>query len=116
MTTTSRQQAPLVGATVLEIAGGDAGAYCAKLFADLGASVSRVEPASGDPMRSVRLDPEEPATEGLYHSYLNAGKQIANHMPAPDTCDILNARRVCRAFSQPAEPAYRHHRHQLVWY
>lgn len=87
MTETSRHQAPLAGVTVLEIAGGVAGAYCAKLFADLGASVSRVEPDGGDPMRSVRLDPDESATEGLYYSYLNAGKRIAND--ALETCDLL---------------------------
>ncbi|ETX03917.1 MAG: hypothetical protein ETSY2_31810, partial [Candidatus Entotheonella gemina] len=96
MTKTSRHQAPLVGVTVLEIAGGVAGAYCAKLFADLGARVSRVEPTSGDPMRSVRLDPDEPATEGLYHSYLNAGKQIANDLEA---YDIL-------ILGESAEPAH----------
>ncbi len=87
MTKSSRHQAPLVGVTVLEIAGGVAGAYCAKLFADLGASVSRVEPTGGDPVRTVRLDPDEPATEGLYDSYLNAGKRIAND--ALETCDLL---------------------------
>ncbi len=89
MTETSRHQGPLVGVTVLEMAGGVAGAYGAKLFADLGASVSRIEPASGDPMRSLRLDPDEPATEGLYYSYLNAGKRIANDVHGLKACDLL---------------------------
>ncbi len=89
MTESSWHQAPLVGVTVLEIAGGVAGAYCAKLFSDLGASVSRVEPVSGDPVRLMRLDPAEPASEGLYYSYLNAGKQIVHEMEALDACDIL---------------------------
>ena len=89
MTEISRRQAPLVGVTVLEIAGGVAGAYCAKLFADLGAHVSRVEPTSGDLMRSVRLDPDEPVTEGLYYGYLNAGKQIVNDVHTSGACDIL---------------------------
>ncbi len=89
MTKTSRHQAPLAGVTVLEVAGGVAGAYCANLFADLGASVSRVEPASGDPMRSVKLHPDESATEGLYYRYLNAGKRIATDSHTPEACDVL---------------------------
>jgi crotonobetainyl-CoA:carnitine CoA-transferase CaiB-like acyl-CoA transferase len=68
----------LSGITVLELAGGVAGAYCGKLFADMGATVTRVEPAEGDPLAGVRLDPDEPGTEGLYYRYLNAGKVSAS--------------------------------------
>ena len=42
--------AALAGIRVLEIGGGVAGAYCAKLLADMGAAVSRVEPEGGDPL------------------------------------------------------------------
>lgn len=66
----------LSGIRVLEIAGGIAGAYAAKLFADMGADVTRLEPAHGDPLAARRLDADEPATEGLYWHYLNAGKAI----------------------------------------
>lgn len=62
------------GLRVVELAGGVAGAYCAKLFADFGASVMRLEPAAGDPLRHRREVPDDPATEGLYFAYLNAGK------------------------------------------
>ncbi len=89
MTETSGHQAPLVGMTVLEIAGGVAGAYCTKLFADLGAQVWRLEPPSGAPLRGVRLDPDEPSTEGLYYGYLNAGKQLVTDTSALATCDLL---------------------------
>jgi len=41
----------LDGIQVVEIAGGVAGAYAAKLVADLGASVIKVEPPAGDPSR-----------------------------------------------------------------
>ena len=64
----------LSGVRVLELGGGVAGAYCGKLFADMGAHVTRLEPASGDPLRTHCLDADEPATEGLYWHYLNAGK------------------------------------------
>jgi crotonobetainyl-CoA:carnitine CoA-transferase CaiB-like acyl-CoA transferase len=76
----------LSGVTVLEAAGGVAGAYCGKLFADMGAAVTRLEPESGDPLRTVRLDPDEPSTEGLYFEYLNAGKLAG---ASPKSCDIL---------------------------
>ncbi len=66
----------LSGVRVLELGGGVAGAYAAKLFADMGAHVTRLEPAGGDPLRTRRLDADELATEGLYWHYLNAGKQI----------------------------------------
>ena len=68
------EDAALAGVRVLEIGGGVAGAYCAKLFADMGATVERVEPESGDPLGETWLDPGEPATRGLYLEYLNAGK------------------------------------------
>ena len=64
----------LSGVRVLELCGGVAGSYCGKLFADMGAHVTRLEPAGGDPLRTCRLDADEPATAGLYWHYLNAGK------------------------------------------
>jgi crotonobetainyl-CoA:carnitine CoA-transferase CaiB-like acyl-CoA transferase len=39
---------------VVDLSVGIPGAYCAKLFADAGAVVTRVEPAEGDPLRSWR--------------------------------------------------------------
>ena len=76
----------LSGIRVLEIAGGVAGANCAKLFADMGAHVTRLEPTQGDPLATQRLDADEPATEGLYYHYLNAGKSTAK---PSGTYDIL---------------------------
>ena len=67
----------LAGVRVLELGGGVAGAYCGKLFADMGAHVTRLPPAADDPLRTHRLDADEPATEVLYWHYLNAGKADA---------------------------------------
>ncbi len=67
---------PLAGVRVLEYAGGVAGAYCGKLFCDMGAAVTRIEPATGDPTLDWRLDPELADTARLYAAYLNAGKTI----------------------------------------
>jgi crotonobetainyl-CoA:carnitine CoA-transferase CaiB-like acyl-CoA transferase len=51
---------------VVEVAGSEAGAYFAKLFADLGAQVVRVEPPGGDPRRSDPLDPSRPSAAFAY--------------------------------------------------
>ena len=62
---------------VLEYSDNLAGAYCARLLADAGAEVVKVEPPGGDPHR--RLGPfvdgvADPAWSGLY-LYLNANKR-----------------------------------------
>ena len=76
----------LSGIRVLEAAGGVAGAYCGKLFADMGAHVTRPDPAGGEPLRTRCLDADEPATGELYWHYLNAGK----HTGAPaGTYDLV---------------------------
>jgi crotonobetainyl-CoA:carnitine CoA-transferase CaiB-like acyl-CoA transferase len=45
-------KARLSGVRVVEIGALPAGAYAARLFADFGAEVIKVEPAGGDPTRS----------------------------------------------------------------
>ena len=65
----------LNGVRVIECAGEIAGPYCAKLFADAGAEVVKVEPPQGDPFRSrasVSLDEGE---DGALFKFLNAGKR-----------------------------------------
>jgi crotonobetainyl-CoA:carnitine CoA-transferase CaiB-like acyl-CoA transferase len=81
--------AALAGVRVLEIGGGVAGAYCAKLFADMGAVVRRVEPAGGDPLGDLPLDPDALLTRGLYLKYLNAGKLPSSSVADTRACDIL---------------------------
>ncbi len=44
---------PLSGVQVVDLSSGLAGAYCAKLLADGGADVVKVEDAGGDPLRRV---------------------------------------------------------------
>jgi crotonobetainyl-CoA:carnitine CoA-transferase CaiB-like acyl-CoA transferase len=47
------QVPPFAALRVLEVAGSVAGAYAAKLFADFGALVVKVEPPGGDPLRQA---------------------------------------------------------------
>jgi crotonobetainyl-CoA:carnitine CoA-transferase CaiB-like acyl-CoA transferase len=68
---------PLRGVRVLELAQDVAGPYAAKLLADLGAEIIKVEPPDGDPSRFFGPFPRntpDPEASGLY-LYLNAGKR-----------------------------------------
>ncbi len=66
----------LAGRRVLELAD-EKGAYCGKLFADMGAEVVKIEPPGGDPTRRLapfwgdRADPDR----GLFFLYHGAGKK-----------------------------------------
>ena len=68
---------PYEGLRVLDLSTGIAGAYCAKLLADQGADVVKVEPPDGDPAR--RSNPHQHAggadEPGLLFWYLNANKR-----------------------------------------
>ena len=63
---------PLDGVRVLEICDDLAGAYAGQIVADEGASVIKVEPPSGDPLRHVESFSADESR--LFHS-LNRGKQ-----------------------------------------
>ena len=76
---------PFEALRIVEIAGSVAGAYTAKMFADHGATVIKVEPPSGDPLRSEG----EPLTlpngdvVGTTWAYLNTSKRSIR-LPAAD--------------------------------
>ena len=77
---------------IVEHASSIGGAYCARLLADAGAMVIKVEPPEGDPSRRRGPFPDnEPHVErsGLFH-YLNAGKQgVTLDFDHPDDRRIL---------------------------
>ena len=67
----------LAGLAVVEIGHEIAAPYAGKLLADLGATVVKVEPPTGDPSRGLGPFPDDrpdPDRSGLFH-YLNAGKR-----------------------------------------
>jgi benzylsuccinate CoA-transferase BbsF subunit len=67
----------LSGIRVVETAQMVAGPYCARLFADAGADVVKVEPAGGDASRSLGPfpgDQPDPEKSGLFF-HLNSGKK-----------------------------------------
>ena len=84
---------PLAGLHVVEFANEISGPYAAKLFVDLGAEVTKIEPPAGDALRRWGPFPggvADPERSGLFH-YLNAGKRGATlDLAQPD--DLAAAR------------------------
>lgn len=82
--TDSTTPTPLSDVRVLEISDRIAGAYCGKLFRDAGATVVKVEPEGGDPLRrySATRSVIAPGTDGPLFDYLNAGKRSVVGRPA----------------------------------
>jgi len=67
----------LSGFRVVELGRGAALAYCGKLFADLGATVIKVEPPAGDPDRRARpcVDRGDGVEESAVFAWLNTNKK-----------------------------------------
>jgi crotonobetainyl-CoA:carnitine CoA-transferase CaiB-like acyl-CoA transferase len=66
------------GLRVLEVAGSLAGAYCARLFANVGADVVLAEAADGAPTRRLGPwigDPSSGGRRSATHEYLDSGKR-----------------------------------------
>jgi crotonobetainyl-CoA:carnitine CoA-transferase CaiB-like acyl-CoA transferase len=60
---------------VVDLSRGLAGAYCAKLFADAGAAVTRVEPEQGDPQRRQRWSGVATSGDAPLWQYLRHGQR-----------------------------------------
>ena len=83
---------------VVEIGSSPAASYCARLFADFGADVRKVEPLAGDPLR--RAAPLTPKGQSAWFAFLNFNKSsVALDRNAADAssrlaeliagCDVL---------------------------
>jgi crotonobetainyl-CoA:carnitine CoA-transferase CaiB-like acyl-CoA transferase len=66
---------PLHGLRVVEIGSSISGCFAARLLADLGAEVIKVEPVAGDPLRRMGPFPESAPEISVLFAYLNAGKR-----------------------------------------
>jgi crotonobetainyl-CoA:carnitine CoA-transferase CaiB-like acyl-CoA transferase len=65
----------LHGLVVVDMSQGVAGAYCAKMFTDGGATVTRVEPIDGDPQRRQQWSGEPTAGDAPLWQYLRHGQR-----------------------------------------
>lgn len=75
---------------VVEIGSSAAGSYCARLFADFGADVQKVEPPAGDPLR--RSTPLTPGGRSAWFTFLNFNKSsIIIDGTDPDSMTQLTA-------------------------
>ncbi|WP_271611791.1 CaiB/BaiF CoA-transferase family protein [Bradyrhizobium sp. CCBAU 21362] len=75
---------------VVEIGSSAATSYCARLFADFGADVQKVEPPAGDPLR--RSAPLTPRGQSAWFAFLNFNKSSIIIDPAePDASTRLSA-------------------------
>jgi CoA:oxalate CoA-transferase len=80
-------RAPLAGVRVLDFSIMVAGPYCARLLADVGAEVIKIEPPEGDDMRL-----RTPLREGhsTYFGQLNAGKRsLALDLKNPEAIELV---------------------------
>jgi crotonobetainyl-CoA:carnitine CoA-transferase CaiB-like acyl-CoA transferase len=83
---------PLTDLRVLELGERIAGAYCGKLFRDAGATVVKVEPEHGDPLRrySATRSESPPGVDSPLFAYLNAGKRSVVADPSgPVVAELL---------------------------
>jgi len=58
--------------TIAEIGSAATASYCARLFADFGATVQKIEPPQGDPLR--RSAPLTPKGQSAWFAFLNFNK------------------------------------------
>src|SRR5437588_2502970 len=81
-----KEKRALAGVRVVEIGCGTAAAYCGRLLADAGASVTALNISDSSTIAEDRADLE---FEGLYAEYLAVGKALK-------TVDIACAQAICR--------------------
>jgi crotonobetainyl-CoA:carnitine CoA-transferase CaiB-like acyl-CoA transferase len=78
---------PLSGHRVLELGSTASGPFCARLLADFGAEVVKIEPVEGDPIRKLG---ETVEGKSLYAASICRNKEIASFdFHKPEACELL---------------------------
>lgn len=81
----------LRGVVVVDLSTNLSGAYCAKLFADSGATVTRVEPHAGDPQRHAQWSGVPTQGDAPLFRYLRHGQRSVTAEPGEAIIDELCA-------------------------
>lgn len=90
MTPAPHPPLPLQHLRVLEAGGGVALAYAGKLFADFGATVVKLEPPGGDPLRAVPPCVETgQGPQSALFAWLNTNKRSVTRPPEASDFDLL---------------------------
>ena len=71
---------------IVEIGSATAASYCARLFADFGATVQKVEPPQGDPLR--RTAPYTPNGQSAWFAFLNFNKSSVALDPNDESASL----------------------------
>jgi crotonobetainyl-CoA:carnitine CoA-transferase CaiB-like acyl-CoA transferase len=71
---------------IVEIRSAAAVSYCARLFADFGATVQKVEPPQGDPLR--RTAPHTPNGQSAWFAFLNFNKSSVALDPTDESASL----------------------------
>jgi hypothetical protein len=85
---------------IVEIGSAAATGYCARLFADFGAAVQKVEPPGGDPLRRTAL--LTPKGQSAWFAFLNFNKSSLALDPADASASsrLASASILCRRSGQ----------------
>ena len=85
-----RQRGSVMGALshlrIVEIGSAAATSYCARLFADFGATVQKVEPPQGDPIRNAA--PLTPKGQSAWFAFLNFNKSSIALDPEDESASL----------------------------
>lgn len=96
------------GLRILELATGVAGPYAGRLLAMLGATVVKLEPEGGAPVRRQPVDFVRREGASPLHVHLNAGKRLISDLPLTEVlpwADVVLESRVAHELANtPAEP------------
>jgi CoA:oxalate CoA-transferase len=81
---------PLNGFTILDLSMFVAGPYGTMLLADLGADVIKIEPPSGDPVRTNRIGPQVRGENAQFQSYNRNKKSLVLDLKNPEALAVFD--------------------------
>jgi len=81
---------PLNGVTILDLSMFIAGPFGTMLLADLGADVIKIEPPTGDPVRSNRIGPQVRDENAQFHSYNRNKKSLVLDLKRPEALAVFD--------------------------